>query len=264
MDRSMTGFDKWKQDRRSTADLIEAALAQEDRDEEAANHALVALHVRGTRDVLDPALRLCQSPEPRRRRLAAVILGQLGTPDRTFPDECREALAELVRHDRDIRVLIAAVFAMGHREKPCGEPELIALRHHPNDVVRHGVAFSLCGATSENAVEALLELMDDPYELARDWATTSIGMTTALDGPEIRHALLRRASDDDEITRAEALHGLARRGDKRAVPYLLAELSANGSNGYLFEDAAKAYLGIDEGQDIDRKALLSSLTKAAE
>jgi HEAT repeat protein len=253
------GFEKWKQDRRSTADLVEAALAQEDPDEEGANDALVALHVRGSRDVLDAALALCKSPEPRRRRLAAIILGQLGTPDRTFPDECREALLDLVRHDQDTGVLISGVFALGHRGKPCGEAELIALRHHPNDVVRYGVAFSLCGATSENAVQALLELMGDPYESARDWATTSIGMTTALDGPEIRDALLRRASDDDEFTRAEALHGLARRRDKRVVPYLLAEIPINRQNGYLFEDAAKTYLGMAEEPEINRQVLLSAL-----
>ena len=46
----------------------------------------------------------------------------------------------------------------------------------------------------------------------------------SVDRPEIRAALLRRATDSDEITRAEALHGLARRRDERVVPYLIVEL----------------------------------------
>jgi len=229
-------------------------------EEDAANDALVVLHVRGTREVLDAALALRASDDPKRRALAATILGQLGTPDRTFPEECRAALLDLVRQEQETTVLAAAVFALGHRGKPCDATELLALRHHPHDVIRYGVAFALQGATSQIGVQTLLELMDDPYELARDWATTSIGMTVALDGPEIRAALLRRAKDDDEWTRAEALHGLARRKDKRVVPYLRAELSYNRENTYLFEDAAKAYLGIDEDAKIGRQELLSKLT----
>ncbi len=108
-------------------------------------------------------------------------------------------------------------------------------------------------------MQALLELMDDPYEMARDWATTSIGGTVSLDGPEIRAALLRRATDDDEITRAEALHGLARRKDERVVPYLIAELPVDRERTYLFEDAAKAFLGVDEEQKVDSAALIAAL-----
>ena len=101
--------------------------------------------------------------------------------------------------------------------------------------------------------------MDDPYAVARDWATTSIGQTVSVDGPEIRAALLRQVEDDDEITRAEALHGLARRQDERALPYLLAELSLPREYGYLFADAAKTYLGFDKDEAIDPDTLIAAL-----
>jgi HEAT repeat protein len=253
-----TGFQRWQQDQRPVSELVEAALAAEE-EEDAANDALVVLHVRGTREVLDAALALRASNDPKRRALAATILGQLGTPDRTFPEECRAALLDLVRREQEAAVLAAAVFALGHRGKPCDAPELIALRRHPSDQIRRAVARALQGTTSEMGVQTLLELMDDPYDLARDWATTGIGMTVALDGPKIRAALLRRADDGDEWTRAEALHGLARRGDKRVVPYLRTELSHSRENTYLFEYAAKTYLGIEEDAEIEREALISRL-----
>lgn len=256
----VTGVERMRLDPRSTEELIETALAEAERsDDEIVDYLAVAvLHARGTREILDAALNLCGSPNPKRRALGARILGELG-PDRTFPDECCDALLDLVRHDQDQSVLTAAVFALGHLRNPRSDPDLIALRHHANEDVRHGVASALAGATSPAAVAALLELMEDPYYMARDWATTSIGQTVVLDEPEIRTALLRRADDDDEITRAEALHGLARRHDERVLPYLIAELSIVRERAYLFADAAKAYLGIDETLEVDPNELVAAL-----
>src|SRR5438552_1893383 len=75
------------QDRRSTSELIEAALVEADRQEDPPGSylAIAVLHARGTRDVLDAAaLASCRSPDPKRRALSAEILGQLGSPERTF------------------------------------------------------------------------------------------------------------------------------------------------------------------------------------
>ena len=102
-------------------------------------------------------------------------------------------------------------------------------------------------------------MMEDRSFEVRDWATTGIGGTVSLDGPEIRAALLRRAGDTDQITRAEALHGLARRGDRRVAPYLIAELSAEPERVHLFVDAAKTFVGIDEDTKVDPDRLLASL-----
>jgi hypothetical protein len=101
--------------------------------------------------------------------------------------------------------------------------------------------------------------MEDRDAEVRDWATTGIGGIVSLDGPEIRAALLRRATDTDEITRAEALHGLALRGDTRVVPYLIAELTAGRQLEHLFCDAAKSFLGIDEDDKVGSERLLARL-----
>jgi HEAT repeat protein len=253
----MSTLEEMKRDGRSTAELIAASLAQIDDEDgkRASCNPLAVLEARGTREVFDAAIALSGARDPKSRRLGVTILGQLGSPARTFPEECCDALLEIIHREQDRDVLIATVFAFGHLGNRRCEGALIGLRNHSDDDVRRGVAFSLCGATSDAAVGALLELMDDPYEMARDWATTSIGQTVSIDGPEIRDALLRRVNDVDVFVRAEALHGLARRRDDRVVPYLVAEISAAGEHEGLFVEVAKSYLGFSVDPDVDSEGL---------
>ena len=229
----------------SISALFEAAFIElQGGDSDSPCPATVELQGRGTREVLDTALTLCGSLNSGWRSVAACILGQLGTPERTFPEECCDALIALLR-DSDEDVLITALYGLGHLGNHRCDPHLLPFETHPEPVVRKGVAFSLSGTTLPEAVPVLLRLMDDPYVGARDWATTTLGAATLFDTPEIREALLKRAtSDNDEMTRGEALHGLARRGDRRAVPLLLAELT--GEHAHHFEDAARTCLGLDE------------------
>ena len=154
VDRSMTGFERLRRDPRSTPELIETALAEAERADDLPDGdflAVAVLHARGTREVLSAALELCGSPDPKRRDLGADILGQLGSPERTFPEECCDALLDLVRHEPDLGVLRTTLSAFGHLGNRRCEPELIALRSHPDHAIRHGVAFALCGATSSAA-----------------------------------------------------------------------------------------------------------------
>ncbi|TCR62633.1 HEAT repeat domain-containing protein [Bosea sp. BK604] len=250
-------------DRRSTAELIELALVELDRNDDDPCPCIVSLQERGTRDVLDAARAQCASADPKRRQLGALILGQLGSRrGRTFPEECCDTLLDLVEKERNLDALVVTIYAFGHLGHPRAEPALIARFRHRSSRVRRGVAFSLvnaCHPLSQHAVEALLQLMEDREEQVRDWATTGIGFAVEFDGTDIRNTLLQRSTqDDDEITRAEALHGLARRNDMRALPLLIAELSAADSRPYLFNDAAKTLLGIDE-EEYPVEALLDQL-----
>src|SRR3954468_12490891 len=157
----------------STAALIEAAFAEHESDADAPCPAMVALHHRGNREVLEAAPTLCRSLDPKWRSLGAKILGELGSPDRTFPEECCDALVALLRHDSSPDVLISAVYALGHLSNRRCDPDLLALKDHPEPIIRKGVAFSLMGTTLPAAMPVLLQLMEDPYEQARDWATTT-------------------------------------------------------------------------------------------
>lgn len=257
----MTGHEQLLADSRSTRELVEAALAEVDWDDEQFETfpAIAVLQARGTREVLDTALVLCRSLDAKCRIVSAGILGQLGSPTRTFPEECCDALLDLLRHDSDENVRLKALYALGHLGNRRCEPALIALKDHSDKAVRRGVAFGLQGAESPAAIQALLELMNDPSGRVRDWATTSIGQTLSVDGPEIRSALLHRVTDGDELVRAEALHGLACRRDPRIVLYLIAELLAPRYHSYNFADAAKTYLGMNEEEKVEAEVLVAAL-----
>ncbi len=243
-------------------ELICVALESSDLEEPSrATAALVALHERGSREVLVAAIELCNSRELPKRILGARILGELGGPGvhRGFPDECCDTLLRLAASDENMEVVIAAVFALGHLGNRRSDEALSDFSNHPHPLVRKGVAFALNGATSQRAVKALLVLMEDPDAEIRDWATTGIGMTVLIDGPEIRAALMRRSQDKDEFTRAEALHGLVRRRDNRVVPLLAKEIEKLSERTYLFEDAAKDWLGLDSQQHFDTGELITKL-----
>lgn len=246
----------------STAALIEAAFIEKyDCEPDSPCPATVALHARGSREVLEAALTLCRSLDPKWRSLGAAILGELAFPDRTFPEECCDALVGLLRHDTSQEVVISAIYALGHLGNRRCDPDLLVLKDHPEPAIRKGVAFSLLGTTLPAAIPVLLQLMEDHHDETRDWATTTLGQAVCFNSNEIRDALLRRAAtDSDDIIRGEALCGLARRGDRRGVPLLIEDLvRMDEQHASYVQNAAKAYLGIDEDEDVASEALIDAL-----
>ena len=98
-------------DKRSVSQLFEVALRSED--EDLRWDAVAALHWRGSRDVFDRAAQLCQSRNAEKRALGADILGQLGVPDRTFPEESFDAIVRLLSDTSD-EVLFCSIIALQH------------------------------------------------------------------------------------------------------------------------------------------------------
>ena len=189
--------------------------------------AVTALHWLGSREVLDEALKLTASDNPRTRARAADILGQLGVPERTFPEECLCAMVDLLNNDADPRVLEAAAVALGHLpEEPRGTGALVKLVAHDDPEIRFGVAFALGGRTDPESIAALIRLTNDDKDEVRDWATFGLGSQCDIDTGPVRSALLDRLTDEHFDTRGEALIGLARRGDDRVVDSVLAALRA--------------------------------------
>ncbi|MFT3987587.1 HEAT repeat domain-containing protein [Aestuariivirga sp.] len=250
-----------KQSGRSISELIELALEELADQEDQPLNAVVELQERGDVSVLDAARRLAQEDDPARRALAARVLGELGSPGRTFPEECGSILSRLALSDTDLSVKRSALFALGHLGYRKNESGLLSLETHSDEGIRYGLAFALNGSTDPSTVAVQLRLMDDSYEMVRDWATTSIGCTLALDGDSIRDALLKRIDDEDEIVRAEALHGLARRTDRRAIPALINEIGMEGERSHpdLFMDAARCLLQIPEQDNLTKSEILSRL-----
>lgn len=229
-----------RKDPRATHEFVTMALTEPD--DNAAWAAVEMLHFRGTREVFDTARQLCASQCPRERTLGANILGQLGVPTRTFPKESVAVLLELLKGETDDGVLDAACIALGHTPDESAVPSLIRFKRHPNASVRFAVVFALAGYEDELAIKTKIDMSFDEDELVRDWATFGLGRID-VDTPEIRAALLARIADADETTRGEALVGLARRRDQRAIEPLIKELERyhNAEHGDYSVEAAEEF-----------------------
>jgi HEAT repeat protein len=243
---------------RSTSELVEQAL---DPDWVMAEPAIYGLHRRGSSEVLDAALAMATGMDPFRRGRAADILGQLGSPNRQFADECWRMLARLARHDPEPAVQAKAALSLGLTGNARSVPILLELRRHPDSNVRYAVVHALDHFHDEDPeiTSPLLELMEDPDEDVRDWATFALGSHGSDDNPVIRDALLARTTDPHGATRQEALVGLAKRGDQRAIAPLIAELDHIFSNA--LQEAAACLLGIDESEleDVEIEEIIDRL-----
>ncbi|MEX2120604.1 MAG: HEAT repeat domain-containing protein [Pirellulales bacterium] len=214
-----------KDDPRTVDELIFAALSETD--EDIAWDAVCALQYRGTLEVLRRAAGLCRSSCPHERRLGADMLGQLGVPERTFPEYCVNILINALSRERDQNVLRSILVAFSHLSDPRLIIPASRFRRHADPDVREAVALALGGYEDSVAVETLIELSRDSDPRVRDWATFALGTQTELDAPALREALLERLLDADDDARGEALVGLAKRGDQRVVSALSCELESD-------------------------------------
>ena len=214
---------------RDTAALVRLAVAEWDSGEEWAPY-LSALAWRGTVDVLEALAPLAEDPDPRARSVAAYVAGQLGAPVRTLPGESAALLERMAATESDASVLAVIAEAFGHLGEPWGIAWLLRSRGHPDAEVRGGVVAALAGRSDPLALQALAELSADPDPAIRDWATFALGALAAQDSVGLRETLVARLGDADAETRIEAVHGLALRGDVRAVEPAL-ELLGAGQRG---------------------------------
>ena len=225
--------------------------------------AVCALHWRGTQEVLDRAVRLCHSACAVERRAGADILGQLGVPDRTYPETCLRTLLDMLVQEDDHDVLRAVLVALSHLRNPKAIVPASRFRHHPDPDVRHGVVLALTGHEGEQALGVLIELTRDPEAHVRDWATFALGSQVDVDTPELRDALAGRLSDEDDDSRAEAMVGLAQRGDWRVLSPLRRELELDSVGALAVEAAAligdpellPALIALEDWWDVDAGSL---------
>ena len=151
-----------------------------------------------------------------------------------MPAESAALLEAMGEREGHPAVLAAIAEAFGHLGEPWGLAWLLRLRRHPDAGVRDGVVSALAGRANPLATDALIELSADPDPAIRDWATFAIGALAVQDSPALRDALAARLDDADPEARIEAVHGLALRGDARAVEPALALLEAGEEGGSLW------------------------------
>lgn len=128
-----------------------------------------------------------------------------------------------------------------------GRDAVLAHQSHPSVEVRYSVAIALPNLAgepaSEGVVRALMQLSRDPEPGIRDWASMGLGSQLDVGTPAVREALFERLDDEEGDTAGEALLGLARRHDPRAIAHLLRFLDDDPGN--LIVEAAAA-LGAPE------------------
>ena len=210
---------------RTFDELLELARAEWTSDAEWAPY-LSALAYRGDEEVLFRARAMTEGGDQLERGIGAFLLGQLGTPVRTFPAESAAALEAMAAREQDPGVLEAIAHGFGHLGEPYGMDTLLRLSVHEDPRVREAAAIALAGRGSPPAVDALIRLSRDEHSDVRDWATFALGMLASEDTEDLREALVARLDDPDAETRLEAVHGLALRGDPRAVEPALELLAA--------------------------------------
>ncbi|HEX5228228.1 MAG TPA: HEAT repeat domain-containing protein [Bryobacteraceae bacterium] len=115
----------------------------------------------------------------------------------------------------------SAAWALSHLGGDAGVSALVALRRHPDPDVRWAVTNVLHGAENADVIDALIELMDDPDDNVRDWATFALGTQCSIDSTAIRDALRKRLNDPYKEARDEAGWGLAQRRDKQGLRMLI-------------------------------------------
>ena len=224
-----------KADPRPTEELVTLALTTTD--EDLRWDAVVALHFRGDREVLDASERLCTGSTAAERILGADILGQMGVPERSFPKQSVTLLLSLLGEEQPPNVLSAASTALGRHDDPRKIEPLLSLTNHPSAQVRLGVVYGLSECDDPRVISAFIELSRDWEPEVRDWATFGLGSLIDTDNEEIRQALFERLADDDPDTRGEALVGLARRGEPRIFELIEAELNDGNRDDFIIEAA---------------------------
>lgn len=241
-------------DPRSTNDLFQAALRCEG---DAAWDAVGALHWRGTEEILEKSIDLSRSPDAKERARAADILGQLGIPDRTFPDQCFDHLLKLLS-DGDGQVASAAIMALQHLDRDRAAPFVIPYARHEDAKVRYAVAVALGAVETGAAISTLLMLLEDSNDEVRDWAAFGLGQQSDEDSEKIRDALADRLTDEDCDVRYEASIGLGRRRDMRAVTFLLDILRSDPEDIFARE-AAVILLNTDDAERASSSDIVQAL-----
>jgi HEAT repeat protein len=145
--------------------------------------------------------------------------------------------------DRHTVVAAAAITALGHLGDLNGRGVVVERAGDVAGAVRFAAAVALPMLAADPAdaevVSALIRLSTDPDRDVRDWATMGLGSQLEVDTTAVREALVARLQDSDADTAGEALVGLSRRKDPRALPALLVGQTRGPSTSWVTMSSAR-------------------------
>src|SRR3569623_734521 len=108
------------------------------------NISLALVHYRGGLEEFYIGQHSACSADPQDRVTGADVLAQLGWGDQTFQEESVDVLLTLLL-DADVRVVEAALHALGHRKSERSFPFILPFAKHTHKTIRLAVAHSLGG-----------------------------------------------------------------------------------------------------------------------
>ena len=162
--------------------------------------------------------RSADDADPVARELAAYVLGQLGAPLRTLPAEQAAALERMAAREHDPQVLAGdRLRASATSASRTGQGWLLGPRGHADPAVREARRVRARRPRRRGRARRADRALARRGRRVRDWATFALGTLADQDSRGLRDALVARLDDPDQETRLEAVHGLALRGDPRAV-----------------------------------------------
>jgi HEAT repeat protein len=180
----------------------------------------------GDRSALPVILPLLTDTVPAVRAAAAQALGRMATPD----DEA--VIAGLARSlaDHDNRVRQAAALAIGEIEPSPRQLTPVTVLLRASDVqVRRAAVRALMSLDTEQVIEWLLPLLDDPDAEVRQGAVSALGLSGDT---RVTAALRKRlVHDPSPAVRAEAAYHLGELSGQDMRPLLRLALEKETDHG---------------------------------
>lgn len=224
------------------------------------------LHWSADHTIFEKAREWCTSSNPAKRGRAADILCQLRSASTLSPGTTRSVgqpifvaesnalILQMIGAEAEEDPLRSELIGLGHLGSEEAISTLIRYITHPSADVRYAATWSLGSFPNHpQAIEALLQVCGDDDQDIRDYALFALGTQSDKDSPRLRELFVLGLNDTSEVVRQEALAGLAKRRDLRAVLPLFYLLEA-GSYFTHHESTFEALLGMpapEKGWKVD-------------
>jgi HEAT repeat protein len=202
------------------------------------------LRKRPNKEVYNKAYKLAESESEKEKIIGIYVLAQLGFDPRFQQAKTVELYFKLLEKEESPKVISAILSSISHNNENLNGKQiskLIEFKTHNFVNVRFELTLAISCLENEKAIKTLIELSNDKDSNTRNWATFGIGTQIENDTEEIRNALWNRITDKDEITRLEAISGLAKRKDRKIKEVLKTELENIDKNGSLILESIELF-----------------------
>ncbi|GAB7258319.1 hypothetical protein [Polaribacter sp. OB-PA-B3] len=222
------------------------------------------LRKRPNKKVYNRAFKLAKSESEKEKIIGIYVLAQLGFNPRFQQEKTVDLYFKLLKNEKSPKVISAILSSISHNNENLNENQiskLIKFKTHSFVNVRFQLTLAISCLENEKAIKTLIELSNDKDSDTRNWATFGIGTQIEDDTKEIRIALWNRITDKDEITRLEAILGLAKRKDRKIKEILKTELKNIDENGSMILESIESFNDKDFIKLLENKIIENKKSK---